>query len=201
MTAIDSGDAFWRNITDTPFEEAKLRDDDRELLRNVAFVKPLPFVRRVIYLATPHGGSYLAGPQIVRRLAQRLVRLPSDVVRVGADLATLNPTGALASGRIATSIDNMSPGHPFIKALSGIPVSPRVTAHSIISVDDDEPLEKSGDGVVKYESAHVEGVESELIVRSPHSGMQAKAETVEEVRRIFLEHSATSACPVPGPGR
>ena len=34
-----------------------------------------------------------AGPQLVRRLAQRLVRLPSDVVRVGADLATLRPTG------------------------------------------------------------------------------------------------------------
>jgi hypothetical protein len=201
MTAIDSGDTFWRGISNKPFEKVKLSPDDKELLRNVAFVTPLPFVRRVLFLATPHRGSYLAGPQIVRRLAQRLVRLPSDVVRVGADLATLNPTGAMASGRVSTSIDNMAPGHPFIKALSGIPVSPGVPAHSIISIDDDEPLEKAGDGVVKYESAHVGGVESELIVKSPHSGMQAKAETVEEVRRIFLEHSATSACPVPGPGR
>ncbi len=197
MTAIDSGDTFWRGISDEPFEEVKLPDDTRELIRQVAFVKPLPFVRRVIFLATPHRGSYLAGPQIVRRLAQRLVRLPSDVVRVGADLATVGPTGVLASGRVATSIDNMSPGHPFIRALAEIPVSPAVTAHSIIAVDDDGPLEDAGDGVVKYRSAHVGGVESELIVKSPHSGMQAKAETVEEVRRIFLEHSATSACPVP----
>jgi pimeloyl-ACP methyl ester carboxylesterase len=200
MTAIDSGDTFWRHLSSKPFEQVKLRPDDRELLRSVAFVKPLPFVRRVIFLATPHRGSYLAGPQIVRRLAQRLVRLPSNLVRVGVDLATLNPTGPLAGGRMSTSIDNMSPGHPFIRALSGIPVSPGVTAHSIIAVDDDEPLEKAGDGVVKYESAHVGGVESELIVKSPHSGMQAKAETVEEVRRIFLEHSATSACPAPGGG-
>jgi hypothetical protein len=198
MTAIDSGDTFWRQISGKPFEQVKLRPDDRELLRNVAFVKPLPFVRRVMFLATPHRGSYLAGPQIVRRLAQRLVRLPSNLVRVGVDLATLNPTGPLAGGRMSTSIDNMSPGHPFIRALSGIPVSPGVTAHSIIAVDDDEPLEKAGDGVVKYESAHVGGVESELIVKSPHSGMQAKADTVEEVRRILLEHSATSACPAPG---
>jgi hypothetical protein len=43
----------------------------------------------------------------------------------------------------------------------------------------------------------VTGVESELIVRSPHSGMQAAPATVEEVRRIFLEHSAMSACPPP----
>jgi len=197
MTAIDAGDTFWRGISDKPFEEAKLPDETRELMRQVAFVKPLPFVRRVIFLATPHRGSYLAGPQLVRRLAQRLVRLPSDVVRVGADLATLGPTGALASGRVGTSIDNMSPGHPFILALASIPVSPPVTAHSIISVEGDGPLEDASDGVVKYRSAHVEGVESELVVKSPHSGMQAKAETVEEVRRILLEHSATSACPAP----
>jgi hypothetical protein len=197
MTAIDSGDTFWRAISDEPFEEARLPDDTRELVRQVAFVEPLPFVRRVIFLATPHRGSYLAGPQIVRRLAQRLVRLPSDVVRAGADLATVGPTGVLASGRVGTSIDNMSPGHPFIRALAGIPVSPEVTAHSIIAVEGDGPLEDASDGVVKYRSAHVAGVASELIVRSPHSGMQAKAETIEEVRRIFLEHSATSACPVP----
>jgi len=63
--------------------------------------------------------------------------------------------------------------------------------------DSNEPLATAGDGVVKYQSAHVEGVESELIVTSPHSGMQAAAATVEEVRRIFLEHSASSKCPVP----
>jgi pimeloyl-ACP methyl ester carboxylesterase len=197
LTAVDAGDTFWRRISDKPFEEAKLPDDTREFVRRVVFVKPLPFVRRVIFLATPHRGSYLAGPQLVRRLAQRLVRLPSNVVRVGADLATVGPTGVLASGRVPTSIDNMSPGHPFIRALAGIPVSPAVTAHSIIAVDDDGPLVDASDGVVKHLSAHVEGVESELIVQSPHSGMQAKAETIEEVRRIFLEHSATSACPVP----
>jgi len=76
-------------------------------------------------------------------------------------------------------------------------VSPTVTAHSIIAVADDEPLDQAGDGVVKYQSAHIEGVESELIVRSPHSGMQAAPATIEEVRRILLAHSAGSACPAP----
>ena len=59
----------------------------------------------------------------------------------------------------------------------------------------DDSLEEAGDGVVKYQSAHIEGVASELIVRSPHSGMQDKPETVEEVRRILLQHSERSACP------
>jgi pimeloyl-ACP methyl ester carboxylesterase len=199
LTAIDSGNAFWANVTDKPFDEVKLAPDSKELLRNALFVKPLPFVREVIFLATPQRGSYLAGPQLVRRLAEYFVRLPISMVRLGADLATLGPVGAsgLSMSRVPTSIDNMSPSHPFIKALVEIPVSPKVTAHSIIAVDDDSPLDQAGDGVVKYQSAHIEGVESELIVRSPHSGMQATPATIEEVRRILLEHSARSACPAP----
>ena len=197
LTAIDSGTTFWDNVSSTPLEEVRFSDDDKALLRNVLFVEPLPFVRRVIFLATPHRGSYLAGPQLVRRLAQRLIRMPSDVVRVSADLAAISPTGTLRGERIPTSIDNMSPGNPFIRTMAEIPVAPGVTAHSIISVNGDGPLEDESDGVVKYQSAHIEGVESELVVHSPHSGMQDKAETVEEVRRILKEHSAASTCPAP----
>lgn len=199
LTVIDSGDAFWKNLSSKPFDEVKLSPADKAFLQKTVFVEPLPFVKEVIFLATPQRGSYLAGPQIVRRLAEYFVRLPSDIVRVGADLATLAPKGegGLSIAKMPTSIDNMSPGNAFIKTLAKIPVSPGVIAHSIISVDSDAPLDTAGDGVVKYESAHITGVESELVVRSPHSGMQAAPATVEEVRRIFLEHSARSACPQP----
>jgi hypothetical protein len=42
-------------------------------------------------------------------------------------------------------------------------------------------------GVVRYSSALIDGVASELIVRSSHSA-QAVPETIEEVRRILYEH-------------
>jgi hypothetical protein len=35
----------------------------------------------------------------------------------------------------------------------------------------------------------VDGAESELVVRSAHS-CQARAETIQEVRRILVEHAA-----------
>lgn len=196
LTVIDSGDSFWANVSKKPFDEIDLEPDKKELLRKVMFMKPLPFVTEVIFLATPHRGSYLAGWQFVPRLAAYLVRLPSDVVGLSSSLATLSSASGITFTRLPTSIDNMSPGHPFIKKLEKIPVSPTVTAHSIISVEDDSPLDQAGDGVVKYESAHIDGVASELIVKSPHSGMQAAPETVEEVRRILLAHSAASACPL-----
>ena len=44
------------------------------------------------------------------------------------------------------------------------------------------------DGVVEYKSAHIEGVESELVVRSHHS-VQGHPDAIEEVRRILLLHA------------
>jgi hypothetical protein len=89
--------------------------------------------------------------------------------------------------RLPTSVDNMSPGHPFIRALAESPIDPAITAHSIIAVLGEGPITGKTDGVVAYESAHIDGVESEKVVRSPHS-TQGHPETIEEVRRILREH-------------
>jgi hypothetical protein len=89
--------------------------------------------------------------------------------------------------QLPTSVDNMSPGHHFIRTLAATPVDPRITAHSIIAVKRAGPLVGQTDGVVAYESAHIEGVASELVVRSGHS-TQSHPETIEEVRRILREH-------------
>ena len=49
------------------------------------------------------------------------------------------------------------------------------------------PSSAGDDGVVTYASAHIEGVDSELVVRSPHSA-QANPAAIEEVRRILHLH-------------
>jgi hypothetical protein len=69
-----------------------------------------------------------------------------------------------------------------------IPVAPGVAAHSIIAVQGKGPVEAGNDGVVEYKSAHIDGVESELVVDSGHSS-QGNPHTVEEVRRILLLHA------------
>ena len=50
------------------------------------------------------------------------------------------------------------------------------------------PHQGGDDGVVQYRSAHLDGVESQLVVRSEHS-VQGNPEAIEEIRRIFLEHA------------
>ena len=56
--------------------------------------------------------------------------------------------------------------------------------NSIIAVEGDGPVEDGDDVVVKYSSAHIAPVESELIVKSNHS-TQGNPHTIEEVRRIL----------------
>jgi hypothetical protein len=87
----------------------------------------------------------------------------------------------------------MSPGNPFIQGLQELPVVESVEAHSIISVKEEfDPVEEGDDGVVRYTSAHIDGVESELVVRSPHS-CQGHPATMDEVRRILLLHADANA--------
>jgi triacylglycerol esterase/lipase EstA (alpha/beta hydrolase family) len=199
MTAIETGDRLWNEISSKPFDKVSLPEDTRQILQDALFVEPLPFVKRVIFVATPHRGSFLAGPQIVRRLVERLVTFPIDVVRVSADLTGVlvgyeSTTARLSMQRVPTSIDNMSPGNPFIQALAAIPVAPGIAANSIIPVKAQyDPYEDGNDGVVKYKSAHIEPVESELVVRSAHS-TQSNPHTIEEVRRILRKHSDEAGC-------
>ena len=189
MTAIDSNNRFWANISDKPFDEVKLSPQTHDLLKEALFIKPLPFVKRVIFVCTPHRGSFLAGPQIIRRLVKKLVHIPTDLVGVGAELTGLSSgkDQLLSLERLPTSIDNMDPSNRFIKTLAEIPIDPQVKANSIIAVQQTKNIEDGDDGVVKYRSAHIDGVESELVVHDSHS-TQANPHTVAEVRRILLLH-------------
>ena len=188
LTAIESGDRFWRSAARIPLDKLVMPDRTRELIQRMEFIEPLPFVRRLIFIATPQHGSYFAGNQVSHWVA-RFVTLPLDLVRLGADLVTFNreALALTAIGQPSTSVDNMTPGSGFIRTLSAIPVAPGVAAHSIIAVRPGGPYEEGDDGIVEYQSAHLADTESELVVVDSHS-CQANPHTVEEVRRILLEH-------------
>jgi pimeloyl-ACP methyl ester carboxylesterase len=188
MQAISTGDRLWNAVSHKPFEELQLTDSNRELLRKGFFVEPLPEVSRVVFIATPHRGSFVAGKQIIANLVRRLFIPPSALAGVAEDLAR-NPDAAVDLPVVPTAVDNMAPGHPFIRGLQTIPVSPSVKAHSIIPVEGDGPVEQGNDGVVEYSSAHIDGVESELVVQPSSHSTQGNPRTIEEVRRILRLHS------------
>ncbi len=185
LMAVNSGDRFWRNASEVPIADLELEPDAERLLEEVFFFEAIPQVKRVIFIATPHGGSYLAGRR-VGNLFARVVRMPGNVVRAGADLLEQDPAKLARRNveRLPSSIDNMTPGHPFLVTLRETPLAAGVTGHSIVAIRSEGA---GSDGVVRYESAHIEGVASEKVVISGHS-VQDHPDAVAEVRRILLEH-------------
>jgi pimeloyl-ACP methyl ester carboxylesterase len=189
LMVTDSGDRFWDAIFNKPLDQLELRLDTRAVLESAFFFEPVPSVKRVVFISTPHRGSFLAGRRIAG-LLNRMVSFPFRLAGTGAEVLT-NNQDALASRkmkRMSTSVENMNPKDPFSVTLSASPIAAGVTAHSIISVKSDgPPWSGKSDGVVAFDSASMEGVESELVVRSGHS-TQGEPATIEEVRRILLEH-------------
>jgi pimeloyl-ACP methyl ester carboxylesterase len=195
MTAIDSGTRFWDLAFKRPIETLDVSPETRDLLHRIAFVTPLPFVKRVVFLATPHRGSSLTVGRFAEWAADLMrdfIKAPVAVTRALTELATKRDALVLASAdatpRMMTSIDQMNPRNKSLRTLAEIPIAPGVVANSIIAVKGSGPVEDGGDGVVDYRSAHLDGVESELVVQSGHS-LQDHPETVEEVRRILLYHA------------
>src|SRR5262245_7186080 len=193
LMVTDSGNRFWANVTSTPLDDLKLTPESRELLQRVFFFKPVPTVKRVVFLATPHQGSFRVG-SFVLAAVRRIVTLPLTLVRDFRDILQQNPDLArqLAGRQLPTAVDNMRPGHPFVRTLSESPIAPGVVAHSIVAVRGTGDVLRLNDGVVAYRSAHLEGVESEKIVQSSHS-LQSNPATLLEVRRILREHLEASA--------
>ncbi|HXV36651.1 MAG TPA: hypothetical protein VEC18_05870 [Myxococcota bacterium] len=214
LQAIASGTRFWENISDKPLAEIPLEPATRETLEEALFFEPQSFVERVIFISTPHRGSFLAGGRL-GRFASSLVHTPGNLLRASGDLA--NAGIGLASSavkrsrsffdlfsrsdegarlqrklsRLPSSVDNMEPDSPFTLTLQSLPIDSRIHAHSIIPVLGGPPPDDQNDGVVAYQSAHIDGVESEFIVYHSGHSTQGNPDTIQETRRILLEHLET----------
>jgi pimeloyl-ACP methyl ester carboxylesterase len=194
MSVVNTGDTLWRAITEVSLKDLKAKPELKKELQKEFFIEPLPFVKRVVFISTPHRGSFRASSW-VRTILRRIVTLPGDILSTNPkeyfnvlEQAKIPPEFRT---QVLTSVDSMSPENPVLKALAEVPVAPGIKAHSVIAVlPEYSDVTKGNDGVVQYSSAHIEGVESEFIVRDQHS-CQGNPSVIEEVRRILLEHLAT----------
>jgi pimeloyl-ACP methyl ester carboxylesterase len=187
MISIESGTKIWDSVSRKPVDELNLRPETKALLKDALFVHPLPFVETIIFIATPHGGSYQASLTVVG-LFMKLVTLPVTVVTAAADMLT-NAGEALKLDKerpYFSSVAGMSPGNQVIGAVRAMPVAPGIHAHSIIPTLQDGPLDTRNDGVVEYKSAHIDGVESEVVIEHSGHSTQSNPLTVREVRRILI---------------
>ncbi len=191
LAVVDPQSQLWDAFSHEPLEDMDVSEETRDLLRRAFLFKPLPYVKRVVFIATPHRGSYAAGNWLAHQL-RRFVTLPGSLVQNISDVVTQNKDALTLRFQTGyfTSVDAMTPGSFLMTTLAPIPLPSGVAGHSIIAVKDEGPKEEGTDGVVAYTSAHLDDVDSELVVRSGHS-TQANPHTIEEVRRILLLHAGT----------
>jgi pimeloyl-ACP methyl ester carboxylesterase len=187
----DSGNDFWKLVSNEPFQQLKAELETKQEFQRLFFFDEQPSVRRVIFLATPHHGSGLS-PGLPGQLAIKFIQLPQKMISAAQDLAKENP-GAPAGKeisryrRLPTSIDLLAPGDPALELLAARTAPPGVLFHSVVGISSGKAPTGS-DGVVPYESAHLEGAASEIIVPADHMNVHHHPRAVLEVRRILLEH-------------
>ncbi|WP_313147934.1 alpha/beta fold hydrolase [Stenotrophomonas sp.] len=188
LLVSSSGD----HLVDTLLSTAKLSPRQRELLRTrgapLLTFQPEPEISRVVFIATPHRGTDVAGTRLGRWIG-RLVRLPLTVLE---DVAGVEDGGSFDAkdakqGYQMNSIQNLDKDDAFVKAVADLPMSPQVRYHSIIARANAEgPLDKTDDGLVPYWSSHLPNAVSEKVIVSGHS-VQEATPAIVELRRILHE--------------
>lgn len=188
LTAVDSGDKLLKTVIKGDIDKLKADEEIKEAIKNNLVIDHLPFVKRTVFISTPHRGSFLS-QSLARNLVRKLIHFPQTIIKGTKDIYGFltDDVKRQWEGQIPTSVDAMSPDDPLLNSIASLPLAPGIKGNSIIAIKDDSDPETGNDGVVEYKSAHIEGMDSEFIVRSGHS-CQDKPATIEEVRRILLKH-------------
>ena len=128
-----SGDALWRAVADRPLSLIQADPSTKSWLSDSFYFQPLPSVRRVIFIGTPHRGSPWAR-RLVGRAAEALVEEPTERVQQHERLIVNNPGVFIpeVEDRIPTSVDVLAPENPLLQAMEYLPFSPDVQLHSIV---------------------------------------------------------------------
>jgi pimeloyl-ACP methyl ester carboxylesterase len=201
MQVVDPGTAIWDTIATRPFSELRLPADVKTLVGRTFFFKPLPFVKRIVFIATPHRGSALASLG-VGRLASVAVRQPPQMQAVHDMAVRANP-GLLRPDferRMPTTIDILRPESPYLRVLERLRLPCWVATHSVVG---DGHISLTGgrdDCVVPVGSAHTPGAASEIVVPASHTRVHHHPATITEVQRILCTHlhEADTGAPAAG---
>jgi hypothetical protein len=180
-----------------PYPASRLSPESQALLDRALIFRPEPYVRRLVFIATPHGGSPVAdGP--LGRLGLALSRPQGNTARIGDELEAAYGPGSYNGGlRGETfSLRNLSPSSRVIQGLRRTPIDPSVPHHSIVLQLKHPTTQGRGDGLVPYASAHLPSASSEVLVPGFHVEV-GKQGVTDELRRILRIHLQEAGADLP----
>lgn len=185
-----SGDALWNLASTQPLDSLVTTESTRTFLRDLFFFEPLPFVRRVVFMGTPHDGAALAN-RAIGRITSSLVQRSPETRELLEQLMRDNP-GAVRPymAKLPTSIDLLTQQNPILETMRQLTINPHTTYHTIAGTSGLPPAIAQGDSVVPLSSAHSDGAASEVWIPTIHTRMNASPYTLKEVGRILQVHLA-----------
>jgi pimeloyl-ACP methyl ester carboxylesterase len=189
------GENFWKQFTDTPPEKLKISAAAKGNLLKIVNFEPREDISRVVFVSTPHQGSQLAMNPLADFFSN-LVRLPHLITSRDRLVLVNSIRNHLRDLFVApaNSIRFLRAKSPLLLAILKLPMSERVTYHSVIGDQGKGDTPDSSDGVVPYWSSHLSNAKSEKIVPSGH-GANEDPEGIEEIRRILRLHHVEKTNP------
>lgn len=199
LQTVDSGNDFWRIVSDRQFAELDAKPEARQYLSNLFYFRPNSSVQRVVTIGTPHRGSRFANG-FTQWLSAKVIAFPMQTMASRQELFRRNPGffRPQVATRVMTSIDSLNPDSPMLAALLAAQAGPWMKYHNVVG---DEPrtginrlFASRGDGVVSVDSARLDDLPqlaSQIVVPEDHVVLHRHPQSIAEVRRVLMEHLAT----------
>lgn len=196
LQTVDSGHDFWRVVSERQFHELKAEREVRRHLSDLFYFQPSTSVQRVVTIGTPHRGSRFSNG-FTQWLGTKLIAFPMQTLASRQELFRTNPGffRPNVATRVMTSIDDLRPESPMLAALLAARSGPWVRYHNVVG---DQPRSRltswfatRGDGVVSLDSARLDDLpqlKSQIVVPEDHVTLHRHPQSIEEVRRVLLEH-------------
>ena len=158
--------------------------EQHKMLDNILVFTPLPYVKQTIFLSTPHKGAKMASWLAFQLIADLMVTSPENYNR---NLNFLTNLSSTYNDQIINSnaLYNLMPKSSFINIVQTLPYSKNVKIHSIIG-DKNGPDNPTGfDGIITYDSAHLDNSSNEVIIKSDHHSIVVPI-CAREILKILL---------------
>ena len=169
------------------------RFTEEPLFRDRFMIHPVDNFSRAIFLSAPHRGTDYAERWFTLAL-RKIIKLPGDFLGAFAeslrekDVNLKEFMDDLNHGLIQNGPSDLSDRSKFTKLTQDVVPRQGMVFHSILGNLSKSDLKSDiSDGVVGYDSAHLEGAASEIILKGGHS-IQETPEAVLELRRILKIH-------------
>jgi pimeloyl-ACP methyl ester carboxylesterase len=193
LLVSDSGKEFEEAVFAKPVEQIRMSAENMDYITRRLRFQNVPEMKRAVFIAPVFGGSSFASRPL-GRISSALVRIPQTNDTLRREIMRDNPIEVIQPSfrRFGgfNGIDNLEPDNPLILAMRKTRPDPEVRFHLILGDNGRLIPRLKGeitDGLVTYSSGHLEGAESELIVKANHY-LNHDQPVIEEVGRILHVH-------------